>query len=293
VLLPPVDPLLTGIAAAAGDRGVVLGNDSLCVATSDAGALCWGETTTTLGPGSNPPTTIPTPVDLSASTVGQNVSGVFAGGGATCVLVGNGTPLCWGANATGMLGHEAFGATDASAPLACLPASDDDGGPDDCANALAGVVKIAIGPTSLCFLDSSQSVRCMGSDADGALGAGLDGGAFTAPQAVTGVNALDLAVGGSHACAAPADASAPVVCWGANATGELGDAFDGGASPVPVAVPSLVGVKQLVAWSGGNCALKVDGSVWCWGADVDGQLARGGAGAPSPTPVPIPFLSYP
>jgi hypothetical protein len=175
-----------------------------------------------------------------------------------------------------------------------LPASSSDGGPDDCANAMSNIAKVAMGASSLCVVDGNGAVRCMGSDAQGALGAGLDGGTFPSPQPVSGVTASDVAVGKSHACAAPADAAAPVVCWGSNSTGQLGDAFDGGSSSVPVALPSLTGVKQVVSWSGGNCALKSDGTVWCWGADTQGQLARGTqGGAPSPTPVQIPFVSFP
>jgi hypothetical protein len=294
VLTPPSTPILTGVTAVAGDRGLVAQNDFVCAATASGGVRCWGATSSTLGPGVGSLTSIPTSVDLSRADAGP-VTEIFAGGAATCALTGDaGVALCWGDNATGMLGHGGLGASPPVLSLGCLPASDADGGPDDCENPLRGITKLALGTSSLCALASDHAVLCLGSDALGALGAGLDGGLFPAPQKLDGVAAIDVAVGGSHACAAPDDASAPVLCWGSNTKGQLGNGFDGGASTRPVAVPGLAGVKQVVAMSSGNCALKTDGTVWCWGADDFGQLGRGtGGGDPSSVPLQVPFLTFP
>jgi alpha-tubulin suppressor-like RCC1 family protein len=252
----------------------------------------------TLGPDVPDPTITPSPVSLSGvAPPSVHVTNVFAGAEDTCVLVGDGgTPLCWGANTTGMLGHQGFGGTaPVVAPLTCLPAaSNEDGGAEDCANPISGIVKIAIGGGSTCLLDTSHTVWCLGDNTDGQLGRGATGGAFPYPQAVAGLSASDVSLGATHACAAPVDASAPVVCWGSGASDQLGPAVtDGGASAFPVPVTGLTSVTALTASTGVTCALKSDGTVWCWGSNAENQLGTGGAASPSATPARVSFLSFP
>jgi alpha-tubulin suppressor-like RCC1 family protein len=200
-----------------------------------------------------------------------------------------------------MLGHSGFGgAAPVVARLTCLPASNagdggsSDGGQSDCANSIEGIVKIAIGAASLCLLDSSHTVRCLGDNTDGELGVGTTGGAFPYAQAISGLTATDISVGATHACAAPLDASAPVVCWGSGADDQLGPGLtDGGSSASPLAVTGLSGVSQLTAATGATCALKSDGTVWCWGSNATGQLGRGGSGGSFAIPLEVPFVSFP
>ncbi|MEZ4223272.1 MAG: hypothetical protein R3B13_20170 [Polyangiaceae bacterium] len=110
---------------------------------------------------------------------------------------------------------------------------------------------------------------------------------------LTGIT--QVVAGQSHACARKNDGT--VWCWAhnanGNASGQLGNGALNGAfiqleatqvrtGPGPT---YLTGVKALSLGStrcyleSTNCALKTDGSVWCWGEATDGKLVDGTATA--------------
>jgi hypothetical protein len=92
---------------------------------------------------------------------------------------------------------------------------------------------------------------------------------------VTGLTsgALELSVGLTHACARRADHR--VVCWGANAQGQLGDATTM-TRTAPVLVTAIPEAAEVAAGGSFSCArLFSDNSVWCWGANDAAQLGRG------------------
>ena len=77
----------------------------------------------------------------------------------------------------------------------------------------------------------------------------------------------------SHVCVLKIDGT--VWCWGDNSMGELGNNSTT-QSNVPVQVTGLTGVTTIGA--GGynhTCALKADGTVWCWGNNASGELGDG------------------
>jgi len=82
-----------------------------------------------------------------------------------------------------------------------------------------------------------------------------------------------VAAGLLHVCALKGDGT--VWCWGANGYGQLGDAtLDDKAAPVPVTALGA-DVVQVTAGDNATCALKRDGTLWCWGANSSGQLGNG------------------
>ncbi|MGB1584042.1 MAG: RCC1 domain-containing protein [Solirubrobacterales bacterium] len=97
--------------------------------------------------------------------------------------------------------------------------------------------------------------------------------ATAAVASANGGTAPEVVTGGSHTCAL-SDAGR-VSCWGANSLGQLGTG-DTGPRPSPAPVTGLDGpVLTIAATERGTCAVKQDGTVWCWGGNDAGQLGQG------------------
>ena len=89
--------------------------------------------------------------------------------------------------------------------------------------------------------------------------------------AETGVTALGA--GGLTSCAVDDDGA--LQCWGDNRWGQLGDGTTGSRS-APVDVVGLDdGVTAVDGGGSATCALKADGSVYCWGRNQYGMLGNG------------------
>ncbi|MCC5986629.1 MAG: hypothetical protein JJT95_03035 [Pararhodobacter sp.] len=83
-----------------------------------------------------------------------------------------------------------------------------------------------------------------------------------------------LSVGHGFNCAL--SATGAVMCWGANARGQLGDGTHSNVRYTPAPVQGLPGPARAVAAAGfSGCALIQNGAVWCWGDNIYGQLGDG------------------
>ncbi|HMA44253.1 MAG TPA: hypothetical protein VKO86_09565 [Gemmatimonadales bacterium] len=160
----------------------------------------------------------------------------------------------------------------------------------------ANIVEVTAGGAHLCTrTDDIWWVRCMGINDHAQLGDGTVGndplppwlpkdftivGGDPANPGGDGYPTSGLSAGGSHTCALDA---VGVLCWGSNASGQLGSAVAGDAVyPTRAALP-----VQAVALSAGGehtCALVAGGDVWCWGSNSHGQLGRGTIGGTSSLP---------
>ncbi|CAN5221440.1 hypothetical protein BH09MYX1_BH09MYX1_52050 [soil metagenome] len=154
------------------------------------------------------------------------------------------------------------------------------------------VVGLAVGGHHACALLKDGTVRCWGANGLGQLGDGLDGG-FDASNRATPipVNGLSGALGVSAAtvytaagstCARTATAT---FCWGANSSGQLGQAGDAGQGlfdnlphPSPLAPATVTTSSATTANNFNNCAI-VGTEMVCWGLNVDGVNGRGGVAA--------------
>lgn len=85
-----------------------------------------------------------------------------------------------------------------------------------------------------------------------------------------------VSAGGSFACALGENGY--VWCWGSNQAAELGAdealVSDFGAHATPLRVKALSDVVRISAGYLMACAVKEDGTVWCWGANDFGQLGH-------------------
>ena len=98
--------------------------------------------------------------------------------------------------------------------------------------------------------------------------------------------ARDIAVGDNHACAVLK--TGKMVCWGYNASGELGTGNNiNSATPVEVDWGEGESVVTLNAGSSHTCALLNDNTIQCWGSNLSGQLGDDGTSAYRNVPVEV------
>ncbi len=219
-------------------------------------------------------------VDAAPLGVGTPVS-VGAGWQFSCALTSAGAVACWGSNAHGQLGDGS--GKDSAVPVLVAGLS-------------SGAVALSVGYAHACAVVGSDggagggSVVCWGANESGELGDGTstDRGA---PVSVPGLGTVTaVAAGGAHSCAVVGGA---VSCWGSNAEGQLA-ASGASSSPTPLTVPGVgtatASVVAITAGGAHTCATRTDGSVWCWGADTDGQLGDGTV-APSAGPQAVSQLT--
>ena len=89
---------------------------------------------------------------------------------------------------------------------------------------------------------------------------------------MTGIStATAISVGLGHACAVLR--SGPVLCWGLNRYGELGDGTRQNSN-IPVRVREIYAPTRLAAGDFHTCALFSGGVMRCWGQNDYGQLGN-------------------
>lgn len=291
-----VNPTLTQIKKKSDDSpltGIIdlaSGTRYGCAVDTTERAWCWsgdGAPDNVYGElGDNLPTT--TYVDHLATRVLANapagdpieLSGVIAlqsgsddcTGSINCAIVSAGGVWCWGKGNNSMLNSMTTG----SESRVAVPIESSAG------VAMTGVDQVSALDDHICTL-SEGTVHCWGSGSYGRLGQGDEVTQKYPKQVDLGGTALKVGVGRDASCALMSDTT--VKCWGSNRRGALGigdpEADGDGCSypckTTPVQVKNgdspLDGVVDLVVGSrsvntaGFNdvCALRDDGSVWCWG----------------------------
>lgn len=143
---------------------------------------------------------------------------------------------------------------------------------------VTGAKHVSVGNDIACAIDGQGDAWCWGATGayGGSLGDGTRRSEAHAPVRVLGFEGgVDVAAGWGYACGALETGEAR--CWGANATGQLGDdSFETRDEAVPVV--DLTDVVAVAAGWNGACARSVDGAVACWG----GAAPEATGPAPSP-----------
>jgi alpha-tubulin suppressor-like RCC1 family protein len=262
---------LLGTAVALG-----AGEGTTCALMNDGTVRCWGwGGEGNLGDGSTAAhhTTTPTPVLTAASQSLGGASALVSGNAHMCALLSDGTVWCWGRNVDGELG---IGNTDSKGYATRV-------------SGLSGVVSLVAGEFHTCALDSVGTLRCWGSNRSGQLGDGTTTTRLvpTPVSPALPAGTAGLSAGWSHTCALSAFGS--VWCWGANDKGQLGDPNNPGnhLSPTMVAgsIPRTSAPVALAAGGWHTCTVGIDGTVWCWGDNLGGDLGNGGGQSASPVQV--------
>jgi alpha-tubulin suppressor-like RCC1 family protein len=243
-----------------------------CVVTSDGDVRCWG-LATGVGDGTTTDHVAPT-----KNTAGPALD-VACGGQRACARRADGSVLCWGGPFTGD-GSLGGGDTPTVVP------------------ALAGATALAMARDHACAVVAGGALVCWGFDREFELGAmapqvcsyqQMTAGCAPAPIAANVHDVIGVAAGIRHTCALHTNGD--VECWGANDSGQLGDASQSARLPNGVAV--LHGAAQIAAGGETTCARMNDATVRCWGDGTFGQLgapaAPGGpCAACASTPQAVP-----
>jgi alpha-tubulin suppressor-like RCC1 family protein len=220
---------------------------------------------------------------------------VASGADFGCALLDDGRVRCWGANDRGQLGNGNTTASGVPVDVNGLPP------------APARAVAVAAGWAHACAVVSpGGNVWCWGDNSTGELGTGASAPFSASPVQVAGITGVAtpvsrasapiLSAGGGattspsgvfgHTCAV---GSGGLACWGANASGQLGD-----GSTIQSRTPRTVGLPAVTSVAAGGqhtCAVSA-GSMRCWGANGAGQLGDGTTSQRT-TPVAVSTASFP
>ncbi|MCB9709017.1 MAG: hypothetical protein H6714_09545 [Myxococcales bacterium] len=258
--------------AAGGSHSCALLNNNgkvRCWGSAALGQLGYGDTNA-IGdsPGEFPSSTGPVVFDPPFSQMKE----VKTGGAHSCARAANGTVWCWGAGASGQLGHgntNNIGDNDSTSVIDAVPVGDT-------------VIQLALGGDHTCAILSGGAIRCWGRNDYGQLGyrdTENRGDSETPSGTVDiGGQATQITAGLSHTCALLEGGD--VRCWGKGSGGRLGygDSNNIGDNEHPSAVsPVSLGGSAVFIAAGEEhtCAILNDGLIRCWGTGTDGRLGYG------------------
>ena len=278
--------------------------DTACALSSDGTVRCWGnaqiykgqfELTVANGHAINTMGAVLPPMQLPT---GRKATSVSCGHELCCVILDDGSALCYGTGSSGQLGY-------GGSPMYvgwATPATADEAGLVDLPPGRTAV-KIACGGGHTCAILDEGSVVCWGAGGKGQLGNGgrrsvtegvnvcsvLNDGTcgvnLTPVNLGSGRRAVDIAAGSDWTCAVLDDGG--VHCWGNNAGGVLGydlhkfarlgdEPLEPGGVTDPIYFPGGKAVK-IYGMQSGRCAILDVGDVVCWGRAGSGAIpnARG------------------
>jgi alpha-tubulin suppressor-like RCC1 family protein len=254
------------------------GDFHTCGIRSNGTAWCWGSNQVgELGTSANVATSTPNPVPSQVGTA-TDWAQLSAGHDHTCGVKADHTLWCWGANNDGQLGTATNSDTDSATPDPVQVGTDTDW------------VQVSAGGRHTCALKTDHTLWCWGANDFGQLGVAPDASTDTAqpvPHQVTGSWAA-VAAGDRYTCATRTDRIA--WCWGRNTDGQLGYPTNIGTD-APNPDPQQVGVDtdwaDLAAGLNHTCAVKTDGTTWCWGDNTFGETSTAAIPGATATPTQL------
>jgi len=220
---------------------VSVGFRDTCIRTAGGRVRCWGwNDQGAVGDGTTIKRLAPAPAIVGLEGVTQ----FSVGSQRVCALINDGSVRCWGAT---------FGSGGPILTPTVVPG-------------LSTATQIAVGG-DVCARTSDAKVSCWGyCETD-------DPCVIAKPTVVAGLDSVTQITNSYYATRCALRTNGEVWCWGSNRYGELGDGTRKDRA-TPAAVPGLSEVRAIAGggggWGlpgggGGFCALRGDGSVWCWG----------------------------
>jgi alpha-tubulin suppressor-like RCC1 family protein len=244
---------------------VTSGTSHSCGLDSENKLLCWGgRAYYRLADGATTGTrNSPYKYPSSSEVYDTPLAAITAGDYHTCTIRMDVTTWCWGYNNVGQLGYGAVSTQEMPKQV-------------EFPNNLIPLQISSGGGKFTCSLMDDGSVYCWGLNDNGQLGLGNTTDQYLPTKVLLppGRTALAISAGTSHACAILDDKS--IKCWGNNDYGQIGDGTtDDRTSPSSVILSGINDPIQISAGYDSTCALFDDGSIQCWGNNVNGQLGIG------------------
>ena len=175
----------------------------------------------------------------------------------SCLVKNGGEVFCWGGNDYGQLGVGDTSFRDA---------------PDRVLNIDDGTA-IGVGLESACLIRSDSTGWCWGKNDVAQLGSGTASPFEMLPVQVVGLTSTwKFGPGLDHTCALLQDHSA--WCWGADGSGQLGNGPAGDSTQIGAVGGSADTAAIIDGGASHTCAVKHDGTLWCWGGNGAGQLGN-------------------
>jgi alpha-tubulin suppressor-like RCC1 family protein len=251
---------------------LVAGAAHNCARADDGTVWCWGwNDHGQLGNGGVAAALSP----IQVAALGNEVASIGAGAAHTCAVKKDGALWCWGLNEHGQLGDGTTQDHSVPAPATAVDFA---------------VAEVVGGADFSCARTAEGSAWCWGNNSEGQLGNGsMDPSLVPVEVHELGFAVAELAATGAFtACALKKDGT--LSCWGDGDNGQIGDGLKSDR-PTPAIVGAL-GAEAVAAAPSDlhTCALKKDGTVWCWGINPNGQLGDGTT-VEHALPAPIPALS--
>jgi alpha-tubulin suppressor-like RCC1 family protein len=256
-------------ACQAATSSVASGAFHSCAIREDGKVYCWGmRDGGRLGNGSTANGYALAPVLVSGLT---DAVAIDAGYDHTCAVRATGGIVCWGNNALGQLGT---GSTLSSTiPVAVAGISD--------------AKSVTTGRTHTCALRASGELRCWGRGIEGQLGQGAFASSMASVKVIDNVDLVGttgtptahapipwVSVSATEFFTCGMRANGQVLCWGANANGQLG--YGGTTNRnQPSLVASLTDATAIATGRVHACAVRSTSNVVCWGSST--ALGRTGA----------------
>ena len=193
------DPTPARVSGIEDAVAIAAGDQHACAVLASGHVRCWGAGSFgQLGDGAEQDRSAP--VDVAAIT---DARAIAAGLVHTCVTHVNGAVSCWGSGRDGQLGN-------GTSLRSLIPLQ---------IAGIASIVEITAGVAHTCGRTEGGAVYCWGANRWGQVGLeGQDDRPHPTP--VANVSASAIAAGNTHTCAVVTDG---VVCWGSDASGQLGD----------------------------------------------------------------------
>jgi alpha-tubulin suppressor-like RCC1 family protein len=258
---------------------VSAGDQHTCGIATSGELFCWGEEANgRLGAASVINNRQPVLLEFH-----DNWLDVAAGGAHSCGIQDDGQLFCWGLNASGQLGT---GNTDnASSPQSVA-----------LQQGLARWTAVTAGSDHTCALgergNGTMAAYCWGAGGGGRLGNSQSSGTFNTPQevggSVQGNDVHTISAGDEHTCATLTfSGQTRTYCWGNGSSGRLGNGLTD-VIPSPDRVSSVDDYQKVTSGEEHSCGVRSDGSAYCWGENIRGQLGTDGSLTLEPEAVVMP-----